>query len=248
MSTIPLLKALTEAGIGPRRRLADAIQKGEVKVNGEVIEDFRYPVDVETDHVVVNGRTVDLKPAVTVYLMLNKPKGILSTTSDERGRKTVIDLLPEKYRSMRLYPVGRLDKDSTGLLLLTNDGKLTYQLTHPRFEHEKEYLVYIDGSLKPGGKRKLERGFELDEKMTSPAIVKEIESLSPFNYSITIHEGGKRQVRRMLESLGHRVMALKRIRIGSLNLGDLKEGSMRELSAQEVSVLTSVKPDIPYNR
>ena len=236
MATKPLLKALAEAGIGSRRWLADAIKQGRVKVNGEVAEDFRQPVNTETDRISISGQPVDLKPRQLVYLMLNKPKGVVSTTSDERGRRTVLDILPEKYRHLRLYPVGRLDKDTTGLLLLTNDGEFTNRLTHPRFELEKEYLVSIADKLKPEEKRKLEQGVELDNGPTHPAIVKEIES-PPFNYSITIHEGRKRQVRRMFDSLGHPVLALKRVRLGSLKLGKLKEGELRELSGKEVKSL-----------
>ena len=148
-----------------------------------------------------------------------------------------MDIVPRDYRHLRLYPAGRLDKDSTGLLLLTNDGRLTYRLTHPRFEHEKEYLVHIDGSLEPDEKRKLEEGTALEDGMTSPATVKEVTSLPPFNYSITIHDGRKRQVRRMFESLGHRVLALKRVRIGSLALGSLKEGDVKRLTPEDINVL-----------
>jgi len=236
MPTIPLLKALAAAGIGSRRLLADAIRRGAVEVNGEVVEDFRHPINTDTDRVAIDGRPVDLKPRKPVYLMLNKPKGVLSTTGDERGRKTVIDLLPKKYRRLMLHPVGRLDRDSTGLLLLTNDGELTHKLTHPRFEHEKEYLVAINARLKPGEKRILESGIELEDGITHSAAVKEVEG-KPFNYSITIHEGRKRQVRRMFESLGYRVSALKRVRMGNLRLGDLGEGKTRELSMEEVQSL-----------
>lgn len=245
MSSTSLLKALSEAGIGSRRWLADAIRNGRVEVNGKVAEDFRQMVSMETDRVFVNGLLADLKPKKVIYLLLNKPEGVLSTTSDERGRRTVVDILPKKYRHLKLYPVGRLDKDSTGLLLLTNDGELTYRLTHPRFEYEKEYLVYVDGRLQPPEKRKLEQGLELEDGMTYPAKVREIRSLPPFNYSITIREGRKRQVRRMLGNLGYRVLALKRIRIGSLSLGDLREGDVHELSAQEAQALLSDEPDIP---
>jgi 23S rRNA pseudouridine2605 synthase len=234
--SIPLLKALTEAGAGSRRRMADAIKNGAVKVNGKPVEDFRHPVNPETDRVSVNGKPVDLKLKYTVYLMVNKPAGIITTTSDERGRETVLDTLPEKYRRLRLYPVGRLDKDSTGLLILTNDGDVTYRLTHPKFEHEKEYLIQIDGMLRPDEKRKLEKGFELEDGMTYPVVVKEIKS-PPFNYSITTHEGRKRQVRRMLANLGYRVVALKRMRMGSLNLGKLREGEVRELTDAEIQAL-----------
>lgn len=239
MPTKPLLKALSEAGIASRRWLADAIKQGRVKVNGETAENFRHPVNAETDHISINGQTVSLKPERLVYLMLNKPKDIISTTNDERGRKTVIALLPQRYRHLRLYPIGRLDRDTTGLLLLTNDGELTNRLTHPRFEIKKEYLVHIEGSLKPEEKRRLEEGIELEDGLSAPALVKEVNE-PPFNYSITIHEGRKRQVRRMFASLGHPVLALKRIRFGNLSLGDLPEGAIRELSTKEVSSIKRI--------
>ena len=232
-----LLKVLTGAGIGSRRKIADAIKQEKVAVNGQVVTDFRYPVNTETDRITINGKPVDLKPEQVVTLILHKPPGIISTASDERGRRNVTDLLPEKYRHMRLYPVGRLDKDSTGLLLLTNDGELAYRLTHPRFEYEKEYLVHIEGSLSPGAIRRLKQGVRLEDGITHPAKVSKVTSSTPFNYSITIHEGRKRQVRRMFESLRHRVLALKRTRIGNLNLGNLPEGKTRELSPQEVRSL-----------
>jgi 23S rRNA pseudouridine2605 synthase len=239
MPLIPLLKALTEAGVGSRRRIADAIKNGRVKVNGELVENFRHPVNPETDRVSINGKPVDLKPKHAVYLMVNKPAGILTSTGDERGRRTVLDILPEKYRRLRLYPVGRLDKDSTGLLLLTNDGELTFRLTHPKFEHDKEYLIQIDGVLKPEEKRKLEKGLQLEDGMTYPVVVKEIKSQPPFNYSIIMHEGRKRQVRRMLANLGYQVLALKRIRMGNLTLGNLREGAIRELTPAEIHALAT---------
>ena len=169
--------------------------------------------------------------------MLNKPAGILSTTKDTKNRKTVINILPEKYRSLRIYPVGRLDKNSTGLLLLSNDGQLTYQLTHPKFEHEKEYLVLIGKRLQPEELRKFETGIQLDDGITYPARIRELSPPIPFNYSVTIHEGRKRQLRRMFDALGYPVFALKRVRIGNLKLGKLEEGRTRELSAYEVAML-----------
>jgi len=242
MKSESLLRVLTEAGIGSRRRVADAIKQGRVQVNGEMTTDFRYPVNTENDRISLDGQPVDFQPKPVVCLMLNKPKGVISTVRDERGRKTVLDILPEKYRHLRLYPVGRLDKDSTGLLLLTNDGELTYRLTHPKFEQEKEYLVYISNSISPGEKSKLEKGIELDEGETSPCAVRQVKSSPPFNYSITLHEGRKRQVRRMFATLGHRVLALKRIRMGNINLGSLGEGAVRELDEREVCLLLSGKP------
>ena len=239
MEMKPLLKLLIEVGLGSRRRLADAIQQGRVQVNGEVVEDFLRPVNVGRDTIIVDGKRVNLMPESPVYLMLSKPAGVLSTTRDDRGRKTVIDILPEKYRDLRLYPVGRLDKNSMGLLILTNDGRLTYQLTHPKFEHEKEYLISIRDKLQPGEEEEIEKGLQLDDGMTHPAVIKEVKAHRPFNYSVTIHEGRKRQLRRMFEKLGHCVLALKRVREGGLSLGKLGDGQVRELSAEEVKSLLS---------
>ena len=233
-----LLKALVEAGAGSRRRVADAIMHGLVRVNGVVVSGLRYAVDAAKDRVEVDGRVVGIKPQKHVYLMLNKPAGVLSTVRDERGRRTVIDILPEKYRDIGLHPAGRLDKDSTGLLLMTNDGEFTYRLTHPKFEKEKEYLLQIGGVLKSHEIIVLEKGVELEDGMTHGAAVKSIKSSPPFNYSITLHEGRKRQVRRMFAALGYRVVALKRVREGSLVLGDLVEGKVRELAAAEVGRLS----------
>jgi 23S rRNA pseudouridine2605 synthase len=238
MPVKPLIRALTEAGVGPRRRMAEAIKQGKVEVNGKTAESFTQPVNTENDRITINGKTVELKPDEIICLMLNKPAGIVSTASDEKGRRTVLDILPSQYMKFRLYPVGRLDIDTTGLLLLTNDGNLTYRLTHPRFEHEKEYLVQIKGRLGAEEKSKLERGIRLEDGLTHPARVKEI-SASPFNYSITIHEGRKRQVHRMFERLGHPLLALKRERIGRLRLGNLKEGEVRRLSPAEINALLS---------
>lgn len=237
---VTLLKALTEAGAGSRRKIAESIKNSRVQVNGKVVDNFRHPVNPQTDRVTINGNPVNLKPARTVYLMVNKPPGVITTTGDERGRVTVMDILSQKYRHMRLYPVGRLDKDSTGLVILTNDGDVTYRLTHPKFEHEKEYLIQIDGMLRPEDKRRLEKGLQLEDGATYPVLVRDVRNSPPFNYSIITHEGRKRQLRRMLANLGYRVIALKRVRMGSLYLGNLREGTWRELTDAEVKALLLV--------
>jgi len=237
MEAKPLLRLLTEAGLGSRRGLADAIRQGRVQIDGHVAESFLQPVDPERETVTLDGEAVTLKAEPTVYLMLNKPPGVLSTTRDERGRKTAIDILPQDYRRLRLYPAGRLDRDSTGLLLLTNDGDLTYRLTHPRFEHQKEYLISIREELKSAEKKMLEQGVQLEDGVTQPAVVRKLKTRHPFSYSITVHEGRKRQVRRMFERIGHPPLALKRIRIGSLRLGSLEEGQTRQLTLQEIREL-----------
>jgi 23S rRNA pseudouridine2605 synthase len=238
MTERTLLKALTEAGLGSRRKMTNAIKNGKVRVNGVIAENFRQPVKVETDRILFEGRTVNLQAEQIVYLMLNKPDGLLCTTGDDRGRHTILDILPGQYRHLRLYPVGRLDMDSTGLLIMTNDGALTYQLTHPKFEHEKEYLVQVDGTLQPRERQNLEHGVKLEDGITAPAVIKEVRA-APFNYSLTIHEGKKRQIRRMFAHLGYRVLALKRIRMGNLTLGTLKEGQTRPLTAHEIKSLLS---------
>lgn len=202
-------------------------------VNRAIIQNFNEPVDPVKDVITIDGKHISVTVEPIVYLMLNKPNGVISSTSDKRGAKTVIDILPEKFRHIRLYPVGRLDKDSTGLIILTNDGDLTLWLTHPRFEQEKEYLVRIGQNLNPEDKIKLEKGVHLDEGKTSPAKVKSLK-YPPCSYSLTIHEGKKRQVRRMFAALGYNVLELKRIRLGSLRLGTLSEGQIRELTSMQV--------------
>ena len=234
----PLLKVLSQSGIGSRRQLAEAIRQGRVKVNGEVTEDFSHALEITTDCVTIDNQPVNIRPKKPVYLLLNKPAGVLSSTSDKRGRRTVIDILPDKYRQLGLHSVGRLDKNTTGLLLLTNDGELTYRLTHPKFEHEKEYLVLIEGILQPGEKRMLERGVTLADGVTHNAVVEEV-NMKRFNYKMIIHEGRKRQVRRMFEHFGHRVIALKRVRMGTIRLGNLAKGGVRELTKQEIQRLSA---------
>ncbi len=236
MASQPIIKLLTGSGAGSRRQMTAAIKRGAVVINGETVQSFNHPVDPATDVVTIDGKPVSLAVERAVYVMLNKPAGVISSTSDQRGGTTVIDILPEKYRRLRLYPVGRLDRDSTGLVLLTNDGDLTLRLTHPRYEQEKEYLVHTGQSLRPEDRQKLERGIDLDDGRTSPAAVKPVRE-PPLTYSVTIHEGRKRQVRRMFAALGYRVLELKRIRIGSLKLGKLPEGHSRELTRREVEAL-----------
>ena len=231
---ITLLKALMASGAGSRRKLAELIQQGKVQVNNTRTEDFKYPVNPAKDIITIKGKRVNISPQQTLSIILNKPAGVLSTTIDERGRKTVIDILPAGYRNKGLYPAGRLDKDSTGLLILTNDGELTYKLTHPRFEHEKEYYIHIDSELTSGEREKLEKGMVLDDGMTYPAKVKRIKTSPPYNYSITIHEGRNRQVRRMFSELGHVISALKRVRIGDLTLGNLEEGKIIKMTPADV--------------
>jgi 23S rRNA pseudouridine2605 synthase len=237
MTDLPLLKALVMAGLGSRRVMADAIKQERVKVNGNLALGFNQPVNIDHDQITLDSHPVGVRSEAFVYILLNKPAGILCTTKDERGRQTVLDLLPDQYKEPGIYPVGRLDKDSRGLLLLTNDGNLTYRLTHPKFEKEKEYVVLLDRLLTDMDKNSFEAGLELEDGMTYPTVVKEIKSAMPA-YSVILHEGRKRQLRRMFQSLGYSVLDLKRVRLGSLKLDSLAEGKTRQLSEIEVEQLS----------
>jgi len=240
MAEQTIVKFLTASGCGSRRQMTEAIKSGRVKLNGRTVESYTQPVNPQVDNVTMDGKPVKAETGHGIYLVFNKPAGIVSSTRDEHAEKTVMDILPAKYKDSRVYPVGRLDKDSTGLILLTNDGELTYRLTHPKFEQEKEYLVHIEGRLKPEEKRKLETGIELLDGKTSPARIRELK-MEPYNYSIIIHEGKKRQIRRMFGVAGHPVLQLKRIRMGKLLLDDLPEGAFRELTKKEVRSLLPEK-------
>ncbi|PPD58858.1 pseudouridine synthase [Dehalogenimonas etheniformans] len=233
--TPTLLKTLRDAGLGSRRDLAEVIKAGRVKVNVVIAESFSLPLK-PTDTVTFDDNMVERTKPQKVYLALNKPMDVISTTEDNHGRRTVIDLLPEEYKRLKLFPVGRLDEDTTGLILLTNDGELAYRLTHPKFEVEKEYLAAVDGALNVTQVDQLQKGIELDDGMSAPAKIKPV-LLSPYNYRIVIHEGRKRIVRRLFAAVGHQVRLLKRVRIGKLKLENLKEGSIRRLTTAEVREL-----------
>ncbi|MBN1856153.1 MAG: pseudouridine synthase, partial [Dehalococcoidia bacterium] len=237
MNELPLVRVLTDSGYGSRRETAALVKSGVVEVNGTVATSFTQKIDPETDSITVMGIAIANQQTQRVYLMMNKPADYLCTTSDDRGRPTVFDLLPEEHKSAGLHPAGRLDEDSTGLLILTNDGKLTFELTHPRFEHDKEYYVATTGSLPDEDIKRLEDGVEIEEQRTWPAKVELLEGQSPYAYSITIHEGRKRQVRLMFAAIGQQVAMLKRVRTGSLLLGELPEGAVRELTPAEVKEL-----------
>ena len=226
-----LQKVLARAGVASRRVCEDLIADGRVTVNGEVA-DLGRRVDPSTDVIEVDGGLVPIAPGL-VYYLLNKPPGVVTTAADTHGRPTVVELVPPEPR---VFPVGRLDADTEGLLLLTNDGELTHRLTHPSFGVEKEYLASVDGDPSPAALRRLREGVELDDGITAPAkAVRVSEGL----IRLTIHEGRNRQVRRMCETVGHPVVRLVRSRIGSLADRKLKPGEWRELSQSEVRALAA---------
>lgn len=213
------------------------VQEGHVKVNGTIVREPSYDVDAESDEVFLDTARIRLKE--NSYLMLHKPAGFVTTLEDSHARHIVLDLLPSAYRY--LYPIGRLDKDSEGLLLFTNDGELTHRLLHPSFKVDKVYLVEIDGCIDKESIRRLERGLLIDGRRTQPAKI-EVAYAKPqqSRFTITIHEGRKRQIRLMLAALGYGVSRLKRIQYGPLSLGELPQGKWRLLQAQEVKHLRNI--------
>lgn len=234
---IRLQKVLRDASGISRRHAEDAIVAGRVKVNGKVAT-LGMRVDLDTDVVMMDGKPIKSTPTGTkTTIMLNKRGGCVTTRSDPNGRPTVFHSLPQDFR--RLFPVGRLDYETEGLLLLTDDGDLAYRLTHPKFEVEKEYEAHLDAPLSKTDRERLERGLKTPELITSPAKLHMIGTDGTC-WRVTIHEGKNREVRRMFEAVGLRVTALKRVRVGGLALGDVKVGSWRKLTQSDIKKLETV--------
>lgn len=228
---------LASAGIGSRRKCEDIVREGRVQVNGEVISELARFIDTDSDRVTVDGNTVETVRD-RMILVINKPFGVLSTVSDDRGRKTVIELAREMGYGERLFPVGRLDMNTTGLLLLTNDGDLAYRLTHPRYKIEKRYLVTIEGLVDDGVVESIGSGVDLEDFITMPCPVRVIErSGDSSTLEIRLKEGKKRQIRRMFAESGHKVLKLRRVALGDLEFSDLKAGDIRPLTDKEESRL-----------
>lgn len=224
-----LQKVLARVGLGSRRVCEDMIAAGRVTVNGEEAELGRR-VEVERDEVAVDGVIIGVRPGL-VHLLLNKPAGVVTTADDPQGRPTVLGLVPQEPR---VFPVGRLDMDTEGLLLLTNDGHLAHRLTHPSFGVEKEYIAHVEGEPTRGELRLLREGVDLEDGATAPARA---ALLGPGIVRITIHEGRNRQVRRMCEAIGHPVKRLIRTRIGPITDRRLAPGQWRALTGDELRAL-----------
>ena len=231
-----LQKVIAYAGVASRRKAEQLITEGKVKVNGKVVRELGTKVS-SSDTIEVEG--VKLEKENKVYFLLYKPKGYISAVTDDKGRKTVVDIF-KRHVPERIFPVGRLDYDTTGLLLLTNDGEFSYQLTHPKFKIDKTYVARVKGVPTIEGLKKLQRGIKLEDGKTAPAKV----SMTSFDEKagkaiceITIHEGRNRQVRRMFEAIGTPVVKLKREKFAFLTLGNLNPGEYRELTKQEVKWL-----------
>ena len=226
---IRLQKVLAGAGIGSRRVCEDLIEEGRISVNG-VVAHLGQRVDPENDTIEVDGSQIGVKAGLVHYL-LNKPRGVVTTSIDTHGRPTVVELVPD---DPRVFSVGRLDADTEGLLLMTNDGDLAHRLTHPSYGVDKEYLAEVEGTPSRSALRALRQGVELDDGVTSPATV---SMLAPGMVKLIIHEGRNRQVRRMCEAVGHPVLRLVRTRIGPVSDPQLAPGAWRPLTRDEVRAL-----------
>jgi 23S rRNA pseudouridine2605 synthase len=238
-----LQKVLAQAGLGSRRACEVLIADGRVRVNGHVAT-LGDRADPEVDEIEVDGAVVGVRPGLVHYL-LNKPAGVVTTASDPQGRATVVGLVPAEPR---VFPVGRLDADTEGVLLLTNDGDLAHRLTHPSFGVDKEYLVEVEGTPARGVVRRLRDGVELEDGVTAPANV---AAVGDNLLRITIHEGRNRQVRRMCDAVGHPVRRLVRLRIGPISDRRLAPGEWRPLRQDEVRALERAaagKPGPPSRR
>lgn len=233
---VRLQKYIAMCGVASRRNAETMITDGRVKVNNVRVTELGTKVEIGADKVMVDGKPV--KPTQKkYYIMLNKPAGYVSTVSDQFDRPTVLDLVKSELPA-RMFPVGRLDYETEGLLLLTNDGDFTYRVTHPKFHTNKTYIATIKGGITIPGLNKLRKGVKIDNYVTSPAEVEMLDaSAGMTTFKITIHEGRNRQVRKMFEAVGCKVAYLQRISIGKVELGNLPLGRWRHLTSHEINYL-----------
>ncbi len=230
---VRLQKYLADCGVASRRACEKLILEGRVSVNGERVTVLGTKLDTEREFVTVNGRLVRPVKKFT-YIMLHKPRGYVTTAKDQFDRPTVLDLVSEVKE--RIVPVGRLDYDTSGLLLLTNDGDVTYALTHPKHSVEKVYVVRLKETVTPQQIKAFNEGIEIDGYKTAPAKLEQLNA-EKLLAKVTLWEGRNRQVRKMLAAVGHNVLSLKRISVGKLTLGDLKAGEYRHLTNKEVDYI-----------
>lgn len=240
MEEVRLQKYLAEAGIASRRKAEELILQGKVKINGQTITELGIKVNPQKDKVEYEGKLVS-RQEEKVYILLNKPIGYVTTARDQFHRDSVLDLVKVKQR---IVPVGRLDMYTSGALLLTNDGEFVYQVTHPKHEIDKTYTVTIKGKVSQEAIEQLKKGVEIEDYKTSPAKVKILKIDQEKNQSrleITIHEGKNRQVRKMCEAVGHKVLALHRSKIAGIGVKDLPLGKWRYLTVSERNKILSGK-------
>ena len=233
---VRLQKYIAMSGIASRRAAEGMIDEGRVKVNGKKVTEQGTKVETGRDTVTVDNKPVEIKDK-KYYIMLNKPAGYVSTTKDQFDRPTVVDIVKEEVGT-RIFPVGRLDYETEGLLLMTNDGDFTYKITHPKFQKDKTYIAVINGGIAIPDLNRLRKGVKVEDYTTSPAQVEIMDAAGGKTaIKITIHEGRNRQVRKMFDALGYTVIALKRIKIGELELGNLPVGRWRHLTSHEINCL-----------
>lgn len=226
-------KFMAQCGVASRRKSEELIQKGLVQINGVTIREPGFPVDPEKDEIIVAGKK--LATAAKIYIMINKPQGVLSTSEDTHGRQRVLDLVPIQDR---LYTVGRLDMDTEGLLLLTNDGDLTFHLTHPSHEFVKTYVGLVKGCPDQSSLESFRHGMAIEDYRTAPATIKILKKYQDTSLlEMRIHEGKKRQIRKMCAAMGYPIIHLKRVAVGDLTLGNLKPGQWRYLNNDEITYL-----------
>ncbi len=230
-------KYLASCGVGSRRKCEEYILQGRIKVNGKLVTELGTDVNEKKDTVTMDGKELKYETQA-VYYMLNKPKGVISAANSKYGETTVVDLIEGEEN--RIYPIGRLDKDTTGLIFLTNDGSLAYKLTHPKFEKEKTYEALVKGKVDIDDINKMKKGVMNEGELLSASNVRLLKMIKGNSLLlITLREGKKRQVRRMCRATGHDVVELKRISEGGIELGDLKPGEYRKLTFNEVKKLLS---------
>lgn len=232
-----LQKYMAACGVASRRKSEEIIEEGRVKVNGKVVKSV-IMIDTEKDQVEVDGKIIR-KEEKKVYIMLNKPTGIITSSKDQFHRKTVVDIIDVEER---VFPVGRLDFDTSGLIILTNDGDVAYKMTHPSHEIDKVYIADVNGVPTLEEMEWFKRGLKIEDYITSPAEIRILkENGIRSTLEIKIHEGRNRQVRKMCDRIGHGVISLKRVKVGNIFLGDLGEGEWRYLYDEEVNYLKDMK-------
>ncbi|AGF56603.1 pseudouridine synthase [Clostridium saccharoperbutylacetonicum] len=232
-----LQKFMASCGVASRRKCEELILAGKVKVNGILVSEVGIKIDPTKDLVEYEGKVIS-KEENKVYIMLNKPEGYISSVKDEKGRPTILDIVKVKER---IYPIGRLDYDSSGLLLLTNDGEIYNKIIHPRVELKKKYIAVVQGEISEKDINKFEIGIDIGGYITAPAELKILSYEKDLStVEISIHEGKNRQIRKMCAALNHEVLSLKRIAIGDIKLGYLKRGEFRILNENEVEYLNSL--------
>lgn len=235
---VRLQKYIAMCGVASRRKAEELIEEGRVSVNGSKVTEQGVKIEIGADKVSVDGKPIKSKNR-NYYIMLNKPVGYVSTANDQFDRPTVVDLVKKDLADVRIFPVGRLDYETEGLLLLTNDGDFTYKVTHPKFHMEKTYIATVKGGMTISGMNKLRNGVYIDDNFkTSPAKAEILDAYDGHTFvKITIHEGKNRQVRKMFEAIGNTVVGLQRTSIGTVELGNLPLGRWRHLTSHEVNYL-----------